>query len=166
MFAVCGKDAKVHINADYFKYHEEGQDIIVWPIVNVRYFSVCITVNGSKNTQSEVISKVEQVSVYECMLRCQVRVLVTHLPSPLPTLAPGCGGLCWLRLQCSYRGLSSAEESGHLAGQISDIDISDIHTYKYTSQPPWMRSWGAKIVAATCKYLRLACVIKVIIIDI
>ena len=37
--------------------------------------------NGSKNAQSEVISKVEQVSVYECMLRCQVRALVTGLPS-------------------------------------------------------------------------------------
>ena len=63
-------------------------------MVNVRYFSVCITVNGSKNAQSEVISKVEQVSVYECMLHCQVKVLVTP-PSPhqpLPQDVADCAG--------------------------------------------------------------------------
>ena len=29
----------------------------------------------------------EQVSVYECMQHCQVRVLVTHLPSPYQPLS-------------------------------------------------------------------------------
>ena len=50
--------------------------------------------NGSKNAQSEVTSKVEQVSVYECMLRCQVKVLVTP-PSPyqpLPQDLADCAG--------------------------------------------------------------------------
>ena len=36
----------------------------------------------------------------------------------------------------------------------------------YCAQCPWMRFWWAKIAAASWKYLRLACVIKVIIIDI
>ena len=36
----------------------------------------------------------------------------------------------------------------------------------FRSQRPWMGFWGAKIAAASRKYLRLACVIKVIIIDI
>ena len=37
---------------------------------------------------------------------------------------------------------------------------------EYTSQRPWVRFWGAKNVPSSCMYLRLACVIKVIIIDI
>ena len=50
--------------------------------------------------------------------------------------------------------------------KIKSPDLQGKRELNNTSQRPWMGFWGAKIAAASCKYLRLACVIKVIIIDI
>ena len=67
-------------------------------------------------------------------------------------------GYNWAQKIHSMHGFCPPHTPSVLAGWSAGTDS--------TTQRPWMRFWGAKIAAASCKYLRLACVIKVIIIDI